>query len=317
MKGYIKRSLCIVCILIMTVTFISFPGTNVQAITANVSNDLIIIAAKQELVKKYSKNYVLMSDTEAATRAKIIDDTILKMMAEGSSISSIDEVLKSYKVYRLDTQQELINSITPLSSEPADAVCNSVSIYYDSSQNQWIVSGGGMWNSTTTEWYWENSSIWWVPYVGEIHNAGGRDAVGITYNNVSGTYNASVVSCAGYMTDRNGWATTSYSPSDGDGAHGVSFEIQDKLKAVLFDPFEQNIANSYRYLGRGYSALIRYNSNFINYNGNARVFYAHTWESCQISGVSFGWGSGFTFGIDIDFSNQDGWKIFSNSDTSF
>ncbi|AEE97785.1 hypothetical protein [Mahella australiensis] len=203
--------------------------------------------------------------------------------------------------------------MTPL-SEPADAIHNAVSIYYDSGASQWVVSGGGWW--TDDNWYYDKNWAW-IPYYGKTHNVGGLDSVGIAYNNTYGTYNANVVSSMGYMTDQNGWSTTSYSPSHGNGSYGVAFNIQDVQKYKRNPPIPYVYSTDIAYKGKGYSALIRYNSNFSNYHGNARVFYAHTWNTCNINSLTFGYGSGFEFGVNISFSNSNGWRIFTNSDTRF
>jgi hypothetical protein len=303
MKNSIKKVLGTICLFVIMI--------NIQEIMVSAQTDFNIVDAKQELINKHSNNYKKMSTEVSQARAKEIDEKLLKLIAENKTKKEIDSAMSVYKVYRLDVPSSEVMS--PL-SVPSDAKCNAVSIYYDSAQNQWVVSGGGWWQNSN----WFNDRNWmWFPYTGETHNVGGLDSVGIAYNNTSGTYNASVISSMGYMTDQSGWGEYSYSPSHGDGSLGVAFDFQDKQKYIK-SPINPIIyASDVTYFGKGYSALIRYNSNFSSYNGNARAFYAHTWNSCNISGLTFGYGSGFTFGVNITFSDANGWKIFNNSDTPF
>jgi len=71
------------------------------------------------------------------------------------------------------------------------------------------------------------------------------------------------------------------------------------------------------YLGDGFAASITYDYNFVNYNGYARTFYVHTWQTAQISSITFG-GSGTTFGVNISITNsQYSFKAFNGSDATF
>ena len=270
--------------------------------------------AKHALAEKYATNFISMTPEEASERAKIIDKTLLKMAAENKAISEIDQAMSIYKVYRLVVPAVSTSGVTPMDTSPNDAICNSVNIYYDSTTANWIVCGGGWWTNNN----WFNDRYWlWIPYRGEIHNCGGYDSIGITYYNTSGTYNTSVISSMGYATDQNGWSEYSYSPSHGNGALGVAFDFQDRHKYI--SGFKLVIyVSDMTYSMKGYSALVRYNSNFVNYNGYARTFYAHTWNSCNITGITFGT-SGSSFGVNVTFTPNDphGWRIFNNSDTLF
>lgn len=305
MKNSIKKIMCVICLCTLVISLIgnsSFAKPNFD-----------IVKAKTDLVNRYKSNYTPMSPEETKNRAEKIDRQLCKLIAEGKSQIEIDKAMEINKIYKLEVPADFSSGITPM-SEPNDAICNPVSIYYDSAASQWVVSGGGSW--TSDQWFNDRNWIW-VPYTGETHNVGGYDSVGIAYNNTSGIYNSSVVSSMGYITDQNGWGEFSSSPSHGDGSLGVAFDFQDKQKYIRSPISLQIYSYDVAYQGKGYSALIRYNSNFANYNGNARVFYAHTWKTCNITNLSFGSGSGFTFGVDVDFSTSNGWKIFSGSDTPF
>ncbi len=305
MKNSIKKVLCVICLCTLVISLLG------SASFAQPAFD--ITKAKQDLTNRYKSNYIPMSPEEVKIRAEMIDRQLCKLIAEGKSQIEIDNAMKANKLYKLEVPTNSNSGMIPLSA-PNDAICNSVSIYYDSGASQWVVSGGGWW--TTDQWFNDRNWIW-VPYIGETHNVGGYDSVGIAYNNTSGTYNTSVISSMGYITDQDGWGESSDSPSHGDGSLGVAFDFQDKQKYTRSPVNPVVYSYDVAYQGKGYSALIRYNSNFANYNGNARVFYAHTWNTCNITNLSFGAGSGFTFGVDIDFSTSNGWKIFTNSDTSF
>lgn len=155
--------------------------------------------------------------------------------------------------------------------------------------------------------------------MGDSKNVGGYDSVGITYYNTSGTCNATVKKSLGYWHDGGDSSMQSSSPSHGGGRLGVAFDYQDKVTVTSVNFLTG--AYSYKYLGAGFAATITYDSKFVNWNGKARTFNAHTWNTTDISSIGFNGGGGTggaTFGVDIAFSStSNSFKAFNSADTSF
>jgi hypothetical protein len=273
------------------------------------SNESTIVQAKKALVNEFKHEFIA-NLTEAEINKKDYAIQLLLNKAASNEIpkSEIDKQLESMKVHKLVLPQE--ESIGIL-SQPSDVSLNAVSIYYDSSTSRWHVTGGGSWSNNN----WNNDhNGWFIGYVGESKNIGGYDTVGITYYGTGGTYNTSVKSSMGYWHDGAGNNWSSYTPSHGDGSLGVAFDFQDQVYIQSIDIWGNPTV---RYRGFGYAATVTYDSNFVNYNGKARTFYGHTWNSTSIDSVSFS-GSGSTFGVNINFSSTSNrFPAYNNSDTNF
>ncbi|MEA3572469.1 hypothetical protein U9M73_21305 [Paenibacillus phoenicis] len=203
-------------------------------------------------------------------------------------------------------------SLVSPSSQGSDVTLNKVLITYDAQTGYWFVAGGGSWKNNN----WSaDVPTFLIPSVGDSKNVGGMDAIGVTYYNTSGDYNASVISSLGYWHDGEGNSVESNSPSEGNGKYGVAFEFQDK--AIVTSVNYVTGYYTYKYLGQGFSAVVTYNSNFTNWNGKARTFYAHTWSSTNISSISLN-GSNSGFGASVTFSSSsNNFKIYNDADTSF
>ena len=261
-----------------------------------------MVNAKQSLAAEHVDEYIPMSEAEAKAATETKQVLLCQLIASGVAQDVIDKEMESLGVYRLDTPD---NSITPKSTT-TDVLMNQVNIYYDAYTTQWIVSGGGYW--VNDSWISDLSSILWIP--GNVRNVGNRDSVGIAFYNTSGTYNTQVMSSVGVANNMEGdWDIRMNNPSHGDGMNGVAFEFQDQIR--------YDLNNHFSYLGKGFAASIAYSAGFSNYNGYARTFYVHTWNSAYISDIGFGV-SGKQFGVDVNITNsQNSFKIFNNSDTVF
>ena len=282
MKGVIKGLLSAFSISILLLGNLT--------VTISAESNFDVVEAKRALAEKHENDYLSLSSEQVQNRSKEIDKILLQLYAGSQSSEAIEEVMQRYKVYKLKVPSGY--EIDP-TSIPTDAGCNAASIYLDAATQEWIVVGGGWWNNEN----WFDDGI--------LGNVGGLDSVGIEFNGTYGSYDGvNVISSYGYMTDHHGTSITSEYPSHGNGQYGAAFDFQDYVHIL---------SDTYAYFGDGYSALIRYNSNFANYHGNARVFYAHTWNSTTINNISFG-----LSGIQIEFSSTNNrWTIFNTGDTQF
>jgi hypothetical protein len=277
-----------------------------------------IVAAKHQLAEKHiqklDKN---LGTKEKEKRIGTIQEKLNSLAAGETTKDKAKSELEKLGVYMLDVPEEEPSTSYSTLSQGSDITMNNVWITYDSSTGNWQVTGGGYWNNK--QWFGDLGFTWWAGYTGETKNMPGYDSVGIAYFNTSGTYNATVLSSQGYWTDHNGWSGSSTSPSHGDGKMGVAFDWQDKVKLTYWPIGVIGVVTSSdcSYLGNGFSTTITYSSNFADFNGFARTFYVHTWNSTNISKMNFGI-SGKTFGVDIEYSSSSNrFMIFNNSDTAF
>jgi hypothetical protein len=277
------------------------------------------VKEKKALAEKHAdKKKVGLSEEELNNRTrdvqKILNELAAGVAAEKLTKEEAKLRLEKMEVYMLEEPKKKEKNDVSILSTGTDITMNSVWITYDATTSRWNVSGGGYWKNTN--WFSDKPGGWWG-YNGETKNMGGVDSVGITYYNTSGTYNTSVISSLGYVTDHNGWSEYMYNPSHGDGRYGIAFDYQDKMKLVSSNYVCACDAKDFVYFGSGFSASITYNSNFSNYNGYARTMYAHTWNTTTINSIGFSGGSS-NFGANISWSsNTNRFPIFNGSDTTF
>ncbi|WP_199624635.1 hypothetical protein [Paenibacillus alkalitolerans] len=275
------------------------------------------VKAKKELAEKYAdkmKKDLSAEELENRTRdvQRILNELAADVAAGKTTEKEAKIKLEKMDVYMLDVPKKKENEEVSILSSGTDITMNSVWITYDSATARWTVTGGGYWKNTN--WWNDRPGGWWG-YAGETKNMGGVDSVGITYYNTGGTYNTSVVSSLGYVTDHNGWSDYMENPSHGDGRYGVAFDFQDKMR--LKNACGVCVVGDYTYYGSGFSASVTYNSNFVNYNGYARSMYAHTWNTTTINSIGFN-GSGTGFGVTFGWSSESNkFPIFNGSDTTF
>lgn len=271
------------------------------------------VEAKQELADKYIHLRKNLSEKELEQRTLDVQrelNVIASDMAAGKKTEKEAKLeLEKMDVYILETPE--YTDITPFSSG-SDITMNAVMITYDANTSRWTVTGGGFWKNKN--WYNDRPGGVWVG--GQTKNVGGLDSVGVTLYNTSGSYSGvSVVSSLGYVTDHNGWNDWLYNPSHGDGRNGIAFDFQDKMR--LSSSCTSCSKEDFTYFGTGFSASVTYNSKFSNYHGNARTFYAHTWNTTTINGIGFSGGSG-SYGVTINWSSTSNkFSIFNGSDKSF
>jgi len=256
---------------------------------ANSKQEFDIVKSKQELADKYKDNFIQMTEKEAKERAEKIDKEILEMTALGKSDQEMDVALAKYKVYRLITPKK--DSFSPMSIS-GNVNLNNVYIYYDSGASQWVLSGGGYWNSDSA---WKNDAPLWAQAMCPVSfDLGGEEVVGISLHNTSGPYTASMVSGMAYYSNGSDPGHYIYNASNNNYEQGISFKYQDYIE----DPTPSDMNwDEWKYTGRHFSALARYTSSFSDYSGNANTFCGHTWDGV-ISTITLGnSGASITFSV--------------------
>lgn len=271
------------------------------------------VKAKKEMELKYADNFVYLNKEQLEKRNEKIDSIL-----NDTSISDEEKFskLESMKVYRYIPKD---NQAT-LASQPNGVKLNKPTITYDSKTKNWKITASGEWKSYSHlgKEIDNNKKIWYS--VGDTWNVGGYDAVGISLSNTSGYATASkgkikqnLLRVSGSATLSNGKSVKNKNSSTNDDKYGAIFKLQDysyvtaaKLRWYLVWDYE------YRYVGYKFSTTITYNKKFSEWDGTAKLYYAHTWNKTSISnisvsktGVGIGWkseGSGFyTYGLGKGF----------------
>ncbi|MCL1790220.1 MAG: hypothetical protein FWG40_02500 [Peptococcaceae bacterium] len=261
------------------------------------------VIAKQAMDEKYAANYVEMTEEQLAER-----DALINGIIADSTISDNErnEQLEALQVYPYVSPNE--NAY--LATQASDVTLNSVSIYKDTVANQWKLSSSGSYKSSSS--YSSECAKSKLTYsVGDTWNVGGHDAVGIALTQPYGN-SAGVARVGGYglFAGHDGYSIANYNGCTADDRYGVVYKLQDysyvtscKLSVLLVWSY------TYRYYGHGFHAFANYNSNFSNWHGNAKLFYAHTWSSTNINGFSV---STSGFGTSWSSSNYR-WDVYGLS----
>ncbi len=242
------------------------------------------------------------------------------------SQDEIDELLYLYAIgdeNQKQVSEELLNnsgvfifsdessdSSISLQSEPADVNLSGVIESYDGNTGNWALTVGGTWNNLSA--IGDEIGIWWGAGVGKTKNIGGLDAVGIVLYNTYGTV-PTLVSSNGYIHDGNGNRTTLYNAATYDASRGIAFEYQDYITCIDYNL----LSYKWNYMGYGFSATMRFSSNYVNFHGKAKGFLAHSWDNTTINSIGFSGGSG-SFGLNIGWSHdKDYFLTYSGMDTDF
>lgn len=88
---------------------------------------------------------------------------------------------------------------------------------------------------------------------------------------------------------------------------GGAYKVQDFIKYTKVKNYVFWCDVSYRYNAYNMHCVIRYNRNFEDYSGNAKLFYSHTWDDSTISSIDLS-----TSGVGVGWSTQsDHWTQYS------
>lgn len=261
------------------------------------------LSAKETLAKLHADEF--MPNYASTDAAEVRDSTVLDLICKIQT-GEIDEqgaldTLESNGIYKLAQEDTESNVATPASTS-SNVVLNMPSVYYDSYNNQWIVSGGG---------YWSNDNGWindagFGAFASE-KNIGSEDIVGVVLYNTSGTYSTRVVRSYAYYSDGTD-ESYNYNTLILNGQKGAAFEYQDKAS------YENG---TYSYMGKHFCALVVYDSNFSSFHGYARTYYCHTWSQAEVTSIAFG-ASGNESTFEVNIANQVySFQAYSGSEKHF
>lgn len=274
-----------------------------EKLSLNQSGGQNIDAEASERVNRVLLKYAA-NDIEGALEImgnSVDSSSVSKTLTQNTELSYeiLENYLNAHNVYIYSCETN--PNISAHSSGSTDVQMNRVIISLNANNNTWTVTGGGFWNSDS---YLED-----VPTLSVLFGAidvGGTDAVGVSLTDTSGTF-LSMTSSSGYVHDGHGKNMTLRNRYAGIGSSdGVVFQYRDQV--YISDDLRETC-----YMGYGFSAQAVYNSKFAQYHGDARSYYAHTWDECSVDSIGLG-----TNSFSASWSDSScGWEVYSDSDTTF
>lgn len=199
--------------------------------------------------------------------------------------------LSEYGVYLYPAEEIAQNR-----SGSGDVTLTAPHIFYQAWENSWTVTCGGNWNTLN----WGDNIL--------PGNIGGLDAFGVGYTNSTLPYKSYVMHSTAYLSDgidsNHNVSTTNR--SDGDGSKGFGFRLQDYTYGILI----------HTYVGLTWYGACTYDNYFSSYNGVATAYYVHTYDTANISSVTFG-AQGKTAGVNIEITSKENSFIAYSNDTRF
>lgn len=228
-----------------------------------------------EMADKY-RNVKLLEGDQLVSHNMKVDDVLNNVYL---SDSQKEKLLIKLGVYNIDSVK---NTTELAASSNNDVKLNRPTIKYDSKAKQYIITGRGQWLRHTYEvpkW------SWWYPKVGSTKNIGGVDAIGISLSNTSGKTKGLALKSGQGKFDNGSAKKTVTTLSTSNDNYGGGYKVQDFIKFTKVDNYILWANTRYNYNAYYMQCTLRYNKAFSNYNGNAKLFYAHTWNSANISSI--------------------------------
>ncbi|MFF2094147.1 hypothetical protein [Paenibacillus sp. NPDC058174] len=301
-KSGIKSLFIALCLFIMLSNVLS--ANSYEEVNASGDSNIVqakqgdfdIVQAKQDLVKKAT---LLKKLTGASGDEQEINHLLTRMVSAGASKDVIAENMQEYGVYLLDLPESK-TTISPFAVGTTDMQMTNPIIMFDSNSSQWIITGGGYWKNDN--WQQHMPTVWCQGpiTVGQTCSVGGEQAFGVGFTNVSGSYTGVALnSVYAFMSDGDGNEISTTVRSDGNGALGFGFRLQDSLRIKVARPINSTVT----YIGKHFAGLARYNAKFSAYDGNATSYFTHTYDNSVISNVTFGVGSQMS-GVSVQTSVQ-------------
>jgi len=180
--------------------------------------------------------------------------------------------VKEYGVYRLEPTSRIEASSTKgIHPDNGDVTINEPDIYLLPWNNRWVVACGGHWNNNN----WLTSSL--------SQNIRDADAFGVGYTHTNGDYRSLVTASSAWISDESGEKkSTTANRSDGDGALGFGFRLQD----YIFD--KSILASNKGYVGYKWAGDVTYDDWFGSYSFIATSYYIHTYSTATLDSITFG-----------------------------
>ena len=235
---------------------------------------------KEVLLEELSQNGIYQFETENCPHEEITEEGDL-------------EVEENEKVEIVPAGAALYHD-----SGPEDVDIYAPEIYYQASDQTWVVSCGGKWK--------KGNALPWVSIA--VTTIGDPDAFGVGYTSIKSEYNSAVLKSYAYIEDNTGsQRETTEIRSDGNGALGFGFRLQDRQ-------FKTSTFTSY--VGHIWYGACTYDKDFATYNAVATGYYSHTYSSCKVSEVSFGV-QGQSAGVTVKLTNEKKGFTGYGTDTKF
>lgn len=127
-------------------------------------------------------------------------ENINKMIVEYTMNKSISpEELESYGLFVLESEEPSVSSSIMSIGQEADVNMSTPSILYNSSNDTWIVTGGGYWKNDNWKGHF-NNAFW-----GTYREMGGKDGYGVSFTQINDPSKFTFLRGTLYIHDGNGW----------------------------------------------------------------------------------------------------------------
>ncbi len=233
---------------------------------------------KIALVEKANSQKALLSpEAELSEEEKL---EIIKLISTGEKTYTEDK-LNSMGIYTLETDQ----GDAIFDSGPSDVSLSTISCYYLSVENEWVLSGAGQWLNDN----WFDDQPMDPRYGKHERNVGDSEYLGISLydTNTAPYYLDLKESSYAWIEDKLGLVETcqAKSLSNLHTKWGVLYGFQDSIsyKRTLFGSIKNLDYRVYKF-----GVIAVYNELFTNYTGKAHMFYGHTGDTGVITKNSLG-----------------------------
>lgn len=272
------------------------PETGLEFVALHNSTDTV--KAKQALADKHANRARVLTDRQKEERNTTFDKIIFETQGDETARQ---QALEEMGIFKLETSDEIVGN--GRSTNASKVTLSVPTVYYDAYTGEWVLMADGSWKNIDGL----ETPTFWFASVGDEFNIGGTDAVGILLTDTYGDFNGiSLMEGTGQF-----WGDGITATYNRDGmipsSNGAIFKLQDKIKITRRAGFIIYVYE-YSYNAFDFYTHLRYNANFVNYRGNAVLFYAHTWDKTELNGISIGLDS-----IGVSWSNgSSGWNAIGN-----
>lgn len=264
--------------------------------------DLDTVQIKKEMVK-YAKDYIQKAGVKNNLDEKELRN-ILRDYASGKSNYSIED-LKNYGIFIMPKK-----GFPSLRSVAGDVRFDSFNVAYISWYKEWVFQGQVEWSNDS----WKEGFL--PLHGGGTRNVGGADVVGIKlYDTNAAPSDLKILSSllvVGNGGDKLEDSRSYETLENLDIENGVYFSFQDTYSHKM------NIIGQFydhKYFGQNAWLEVIYNDAFTNYSGKAAMFYTHTFNTTQLSGINLSINKNIPK-ISVDFYNGTSlWTGYSNYET--
>lgn len=266
--GTLALLLTVLCIVVK----LSIPIFSINTATAaeEINGPSITLLANEKKQFALDMNIAYENDKDNKKSSQPSVEEINKLLLQipltnKEKRKAINAKLASYGVYEYKVSEIAYDE----PSNAANITLSAPAIYYSAWEASWIIVCGGTWTNDT----WNND----VGYVGLCHRideVGDADTFGVTLLDNDNTYHSYVMRTSAYITDAEGQQRNlTQNRSNLNSALGFCFRLQDYI-------YQKNSFNK-AYVGYAWSGLCTYDTNFEEFEGKAKTYYIHTYDTLQ------------------------------------